>query len=175
MAQVITLDNFDELIDEAIQFHYDVLEYAATTASEILTETAAEAIDSFYDSYKPKRYVRMFRNFGYSGGRSSKRSYEGRTYRPYVHISPQKTIFSGGVELSWDKMFDDYTDSVENVFWDVYRGFHGPAEYVTPMKESPLIQIMRARDALEKQSDFCIRQAVRYVKEHNNYKYLNIR
>ena len=172
--------NLSDWIDDVLQFHYDVLEHAAETARDMMVESAIESIDDFYNSYcgphKPKYYKRMFRNFGYSGGPASKRSYDSRVIKPIFKIDAEKMRASAGVELTSAKMFDDYRDSVDEVFWDVIKGYHGPRLYspVPPMKEPPIDIIEETRDAIENHFDFYMRQSVNYVKANKKYKTLDL-
>lgn len=171
-----------DLLADAVQFHYDVLERAATEAMNELTNEAIDAIDAFYHDYDPavgikgnykrksiSHYYRVYHNFG-----CKSMNIEGTMIRPYFHITPSHDKYSGGVELNSEDFFDDYEISPDVVFWDVLKGFHGPRflSPVPPMSPSPLQRITKARENIEKNMDMYMRLAVREVQQNNKYKVL---
>lgn len=172
----------EDVCDEMIEYYQDVLRNVAETTADLLVEAASSAIDSFYEDYYhknnpryPEEYVRMFRNFGYHGNVVTNRVYEGVTYRKYIRYNSDKTRCEAGVELTSENMWQDYDDSADDVFWDVYNGFHGPRFYshVSPMRQSPLDIIEETHQAILKDKRYIdrIMEDTKY-KNRNKYKYI---
>ena len=116
----------------------------ATQVRDKLTISAAVAIESFYQDYKPIYYARHYYNFR---DNSFKKFYENK----HGHI------VRGGVELSPENMDSIYQDPKEEVFDMVYAGYHGVASgfnapyTFTPvpiMRSSPLEIIEEASDSI---------------------------
>ena len=164
----------EDVCNEMIEFYQDVLDNVAETTADILMDAASSAIDEFYEDYSPTKYKRMFRNFGYHGNIATNRTYEGVTYRKYIRYNSDRTRCEAGIELTSQYMFDDYADpySTDDVFWDVYNGYHGPrfACPVPPMKRSPLEIIDETRKAITQDRRY-IDRIMEDTKRKNKSKY----
>ena len=94
----------------------------AIEAREKLSEEYLYVISNFYSEYEPKYYLRHF-NDKYDE-HSLLRSGLGRTFEKYYKNS-HDTVFSGGISISTDDMYDDYTTSPINVLNYFLNGYHG--------------------------------------------------
>lgn len=117
-----------------------------------LTKTAASAIQSFYDNYRPGLdgeplyYKRHYWNF------------EEHSFQKYYAHSLSSDIYYGGVRLTPELMYDEYRGDTFDVFNSVYNGYHGPKELynsytkmIPPiMNPSPREIILKKRDEIKR-------------------------
>lgn len=135
----------------------DLKDYATTVSISLATQvrdeinqTAKEAIDAFYNHYRPKNgeplyYKRHYYNFR----RNSFTKY---------YKNPHNSIIRGGVELTPYDLDDIYRADSEYVFNLVYLGYHGnvgmfphKVTNIPPvMTPSPLDIILDKRDYIVK-------------------------
>lgn len=94
----------------------------AIEAREKLSQEYLDVISNFYSEYEPKYYLRHFNN-KYDQS-SLLRSGMGRTFEKYYKNS-HETIFSGGISISTDNMYDDYQDPQIDVLNSFLNGYHG--------------------------------------------------
>ncbi len=120
------------------------LSHTAGLIADELTETAGFSIQEFYRDYSPMYYRRNYYNF------------QENSFRRY-YSNPHNKNYTGGVELTPERMDAIYEDPVGEVFDTVYAGFHGVAAgfenpksfTVTPvMKPSPMEIILHKRDEI---------------------------
>lgn len=181
------------LIDDLQKYAYQTSKRAAQISSEELCAQARDSIDNFYRHYKkPKKYVRRFKNFGYNP-----KKIKGKSFRSYYRESPQKTVISGGVEITADGFDDYYFDSFgttdpADVLWSVYHGYHGVPGHtflrtdteddegniissVIPMPQmspSPYEEIVSVKEDIQNGRQFILDQAAEYAQTHFKYKVL---
>lgn len=95
------------------------LELAKKAQAELIKEYQY-VINRFYDEYFPTTYKRHAQ-------RGMKPGYE-KTYRKFWQNSHGAlgTVY-GGIEISSDKMYDDYAAPPEYVLASFLGGYHGPA------------------------------------------------
>jgi len=96
----------------------------AIEARERMTEEYLRVIENFYSEYEPKYYDRHFNNR--YDDYNLKQSGLGRTFEKYYKNS-HNTSFSGGICISTENMYDDYSASQIDVLNSFLNGYHGPA------------------------------------------------
>lgn len=96
----------------------------AIEARERMTEEYLYVISNFYSEYKPLYYDRHF-NDNYDDY-SLKQSGLGHTFEKYYKNS-HNTSFSGGICISTENMYSDYSTSQSNVLNSFLNGYHGPS------------------------------------------------
>ena len=112
---------YNQHIEISNQLYDDLKKYGknfcigmATQVRDDLTKSAAVAVESFYQDYRPFYYQRNYYNFR---KKSFKKFYENK----------HQQIIRGGVELSPEHMDSLYQDPVSEVFDMFYAGYHGVA------------------------------------------------
>ena len=134
-------DIFGKLASDIKRYSTNVAKHTAMAVADELTQTAYDAIETFYADYEPEYYDRHYYNF------------EENSFRRFYHNNRDK-IFSGGVELSTDNMEPDYKGTLDQVFTSVYMGFHGLPLADTPvMDTSPLEMIFTVREKIYNKPD----------------------
>ena len=117
----------------------------AIEARERMTEQYLNVISDFYSEYDPKYYWRHFNN-NYDE-RSLKRSGLGRTFEKYYKDS-HGSVFTGGISISTDNMYDDYEGSQWDVLGSFLEGYHGPAYMGIESSMQPYNHMLRYKDWL---------------------------
>jgi hypothetical protein len=94
----------------------------AIEAREKLSKEYLEVVSNFYSEYEPTYYLRHFNNK--YDERSLLKSGMGRTFEKYYKNS-HDMVFSGGISISIDNMYDDYKDPQIDVLNSFLNGYHG--------------------------------------------------
>lgn len=84
--------------------------------SDKMAEEYQYVIDRFYNEYSPEYYKRHA-DRGMEPGLQ-------KTFKKY-YKNPHNTIYYGGIEISSDRMYDDYHDSKDKVLKSFMEGYHG--------------------------------------------------
>ena len=96
----------------------------AIEARERMTEEYLCVISNFYSEYDPQYYYRHFNN-RYDEW-SLLNSGLGHTFEKYYKNS-HNSFYSGGISISTENMFSDYTAPQIDVLNSFLNGYHGPA------------------------------------------------
>ena len=94
----------------------------AIEAREKLSDEYLNVVSNFYSEYEPIYYLRHFNNK--YDNRSLLRSGMGRTFEKYYKDS-HNAVFSGGISISTDNMYDDYQNPQMDVLNSFLNGYHG--------------------------------------------------
>lgn len=94
----------------------------AIEAREKLSEEYLNVVSKFYSEYEPTYYLRHFNNKYDSNSLLS--SGMGRTFEKYYKNS-HNSVFSGGISISTDNMYDDYQNNQVDVLNSFLNGYHG--------------------------------------------------
>ena len=116
--------------------------FSSNLAHKISDEMAKEyqyVIDSFYSEYDPEYYVRH-------SARGMRPGLE-KTYKKY-YTNKHNSIYYGGIEISTDRMYDDYRDSKENVLNSFLNGYHGRPSAGIESSLLPYRHMLRFRNQL---------------------------
>ena len=100
----------------------------AIEARERLTQEYLNVIENFYREYEPKYYNRHlnYQWFHNHDEHTLMKSGLGRTFEKYYKNS-HGTVYSGGISISTENMYTDYSTSPINVLNSFLNGYHGPA------------------------------------------------
>ncbi len=96
----------------------------AIEARERMTQEYLDVITNFYSEYDPKCYYRHFNNK--YDLHSLLKSGLGRTFEKHYKNS-HNSKYSGGITISTENMYSDYSTSQINVLNSFLNGYHGPA------------------------------------------------
>lgn len=131
----------------------------ANNASELIQGEYEYVIMKFYREYKPERerdgriYIRHhergFKDHGLS-----------RTFKRY-YKNPHNTIYYGGIEICADKMYDDYSDSKEDVLNSFLDGYHGHPSSGIYSSIEPYYHIVKYCDMLYNHPEHLIEVATK--------------
>lgn len=116
--------------------------FSSNLAHKISDEMANEyqyVIDRFYSEYDPEYYVRH-------SERGMRPGLE-KTYKKY-YKNPHNSIYYGGIEISPDRMYDDYRDSKEDVLNSFLNGYHGRPSAHIESSLLPYKHMIRFRNQL---------------------------
>lgn len=117
----------------------------AIEARERMSEEYLYVISDFYSEYEPKYYYRHFNN-KYDND-SLLRSGLGKTFEKYYKNS-HNTSFSGGISISTENMYSDYSASQTDVLNSFLEGYHGPAFMGIESSLQPYRHMLRYKDWL---------------------------
>lgn len=117
----------------------------AIEAREALTKEYMDVIANFYSEYKPKYYYRHFNN-NYDE-HSLLKSGLGRTFEKYYKNS-HNTSFSGGISISTDNMYSDYSGNQIDVLNSFLNGYHGPSHMGIESSIETYRHMLRYKDLL---------------------------
>ena len=110
------LDFMDTLKNDVKMLSHSLSSSLAHKISDEMAQEYEYVIDRFYNEYSPEHYVRHS-DRGMSPGLN-------KTFKKY-YKNPHNTIYYGGIEISEDRMYDDYRDSKEKVLNSFLNGYHG--------------------------------------------------
>ena len=135
--------NFEKSLENDIKMLSHGL--SSALAHKISDEMAQEyqyIIDRFYEEYNPEHYKRHSER-GMTPGLN-------KTFKKY-YKNPHNTIYYGGIEITSDRMYNDYHDSKEEVLGSFLDGYHG--REIVGIKSSllPYKHMLKFRDSLIKQ------------------------
>lgn len=117
----------------------------AIEARERMAQEYLNVIEIFYSEYDPKYYIRHFNNR--YDERSLINSGLGRTFEKYYKNS-HSNKFSGGISISTDNMYPDYSTSQINVLNSFLNGYHGVASLGIESSVQPYRHMLRYKDWL---------------------------
>lgn len=117
----------------------------AIEARERMSEEYLYVISDFYSEYEPKYYYRHFNN-KYDND-SLLRSGLGKTFEKYYKNS-HNTSFSGGISISTENMYSDYSASQTDVLNSFLEGYHGPSFMGIESSLQPYRHMIRYKDWL---------------------------
>lgn len=118
----------------------------AIEARERMTKEYLNVISDFYSEYEPKYYYRHFNN-RFDDEFSLKNSGLGHTFDKYYKNS-HNTHFSGGISISTENMYSDYSGSQLDVLSSFLEGYHGPAFMGIESSVHPYNHMLRYKDWL---------------------------
>ena len=110
------LDFMDALKSDVKMLSHSLSSNLAHKISDEMAEEYQYVIDRFYSEYDPEYYIRHSER-GMKPGLN-------KTFKKY-YKNPHNTIYYGGIEISADRMYDDYRDSKEDVLNSFLNGYHG--------------------------------------------------
>lgn len=107
----------------------------AIEAREMLSKEYERIIGIFYSEYEPQYY---------------KRHIKGGMYKTFTkhYKNSHGSVYSGGIIISSDKMYDDYRGTKENVLGSFLEGYHGPVTVGIKSSITPLDHMLKYRDLL---------------------------
>ena len=108
----IKMDFIDKLEADIKKLSHSVNSSLAHTMSKELEKEYNYVINNFYNEYTPKYYQRHNPGGLY------------KTYQRY-YKNPHNRIYYGGIEITEDKMYDDYHNSRIDVLNSFLNGYHG--------------------------------------------------
>lgn len=117
----------------------------AIEARERMTQEYLNVIEVFYSEYDPKYYIRHFNNR--YDERSLINSGLGRTFEKYYKNS-HGNKFSGGISISTDNMYSDYSTPQINVLNSFLNGYHGVTSLGIESSVQPYKHMLRYKDWL---------------------------
>jgi hypothetical protein len=117
----------------------------AIEARERLSQEYLNVIENFYKEYEPKYYLRHFNNK--YDEHSLLKSGLGKTFEKYYKNS-HNTSFSGGITISTDNMYSDYSSPQIDVLYSFLSGYHGPAYMGIESSIETYKHMLRYRDWL---------------------------
>ena len=135
----VKMDFLNDLKSDVSKFVHN---FSSNLAHKISDEMAKEyqyVIDRFYSEYDPEYYVRHSK-------RGMRPGLE-KTYRKY-YTNKHNSIYYGGIEISPDRMYDDYRDSKEDVLSSFLSGYHGRPSAGIESSLLPYKHMLRFRDQL---------------------------
>lgn len=132
--------NFEKAFAQDLQMFSHA--FSSNLAHKISDEMAQEyeyVIERFYSEYQPKYYKRHASR-GKNPGliKTFKKRYK----------NPHNTIYYGGIEITSEKMYDDYHDSKEEVLESFLEGYHGRPSAGIESSLLPYRHMLRFRDIL---------------------------
>ena len=111
----ITISN--KLIEDLKTYTTQVCVGMASFIRDEMNECAQQAIEYFYDGYRPKNGEPLYYHRHYDNFRK-------RSFKKYYN-NPHNSIIRGGVELTPNELEDVYRADTDYVFNLVYAGYHG--------------------------------------------------
>ena len=135
----VKMDFLNDLKNDVSKFAHN---FSSNLAHKISDEMAKEyqyVIDRFYSEYDPEYYVRHSER-GMKPGLN-------KTYKKY-YTNKHNSIYYGGIEISPDRMYDDYRDSKEKVLSSFLNGYHGRPSAGIESSLLPYRHMIRFRDQL---------------------------
>ena len=143
--------DFIKVIESDIKkLSHTLLSSLAHKISDEMTGEYEYVIERFYGEYSPKRYVRHAQR-GMNPGLN-------KTFKKY-YKNPHGSIYYGGIEISSDDMYSDYSDSKESVLSSFLVGYHGrpsigiessllPYRHMLKFREQLISELGRSNSAL---------------------------
>lgn len=115
-VEKIELDFINTLENDIRMLSHSLSSNLAHKISDEMAEEYEYVIERFYGEYKPEHYKRHS-DRGLVPGLT-------KTYKKY-YKNPHNVIYYGGIEISSDKMYNDYHDSKDEVLESFLEGYHG--------------------------------------------------
>ena len=136
--------NFEINFMDALKKDVKMLSHSLSSslAHKISDEMAQEyqyIIDRFYSEYSPEYYIRH-------SERGMKPGLE-KTFKKY-YKNPHNSIYYGGIEITSDKMYNDYHDSKDKVLNSFLNGYHGRPSTGIESSVLPYQHMLRFRKTL---------------------------
>jgi len=161
----IKMQFIDEIEKDIKKFAHTFSYSFANNASKLIQAEYEYVIMKFYREYKPERerdgrfYVRHhergFKDHGLS-----------RTFKRYYR-KPHNTIYYGGIELSIEKMYTDYSDSREDVLNAFLEGYHGHPSNGIYSSIEPYYHMTKYCDVLYNHPEQLIKTAKKDAKKES--------
>lgn len=132
--------NFGDALAKDLQMFNHA--FSSNLAHKISDEMAKEylsIIERFYSEYQPQHYKRHATRGKIPG--------LNKTFKKY-YKNPHNVIYRGGIEITSDKMYDDYHDSKEEVLESFLEGYHGRPSAGIESSLLPYRHMLRFRDIL---------------------------
>lgn len=160
-------DLIDDIAKDLKTYSSNVAKFAAIEVRDQLAQTAHDAIESFYNDYKPTEYYRNYYNF------------RKKSYKKYYHDA-HGTTFTGGIEFTPEEMDELYINHSADGFWGapaelvfekVMAGWHGlsaPYNVTSKMTPSPMDKIKKRYEQLCK-SAYVVNKAEEKARKLSNY------
>ena len=142
----IDISNFESEILNGLKSDMKQMSHAVSSElahqiSDTMVQEYLYVIDRFYSEYDPEHYMRH-------ADRGMRPGLQ-KTFKKY-YKNPHNTIYYGGIEISNDKMYDDYHDPNDKVLSSFLEGYHGRS--IAGIKSSllPYKHMLKFRDKLVK-------------------------
>ena len=135
----VKMDFLNDLKGDVEKFAHKFSSGLAHKISDAMAEEYQYVIDKFYSEYDPEYYVRHSER-GMKPGLN-------KTYKKY-YTNKHNSIYYGGIEISPDRMYDDYRDSKEKVLSSFLDGYHGRPSAGIESSLLPYKHMLRFRNQL---------------------------
>lgn len=133
------IDFIDTLKSDVMMLSHALSSGLAHKISDEMVEEYQYIIERFYSEYDPEYYVRHSQR-GMAPGLN-------RTFKKY-YKNPHNTIYYGGIEITSDKMYNDYRDSKEDVLNSFLNGYHGRPSARVESSLLPYRHMLKFREQL---------------------------
>lgn len=158
----VTVSISDKLEADLIRYGKAICKKLATTARDKISDHFTYIINRFYWEYTPGDYGKgpfyvRHASRGMSPGLPLVFS---KYYR-----NPHGTIYSGGIIINEQRMYDDYHGEKEDVLGSFLSGFHGPYFVGIHKGSFPLAEIMEYRDTMIDHIDTIMPDAISYAQK----------
>ena len=135
----IKMDFMDALESDIKMLSHSLSSNLAHKISDEMAQEYQYVIDRFYSEYNPEHYKRHAER-GIVPGLN-------KTFKKY-YKNPHNTIYYGGIEITSDRMYDDYHDSKDVVLSSFLNGYHGRPSVGIESSILPYKHMLKFRDQL---------------------------
>lgn len=156
MSESLKLDILTDIENDVKKFSNIISKNLANRFAEELVNEYQYIVRNFYAEYTPKYYIRhIHRGYQIDGLLL--------TYKKY-YKNPHNKIYYGGIEITSEKMYEDYSDSNVDVLNSFLNGFHGRPSLHINSKINVWKHMTQYRDLLMSNYGSYVEDAVQIAK-----------